>query len=104
MLVFAATASTPLQVVQLSGAILVLGAFACAQYGFMHPRSLSYLVMNVAGAGMLAVLAAMGRQYGFLLLEAVWTVVSVTSLVQELSRRRPSAALRSRERPMRAAD
>jgi len=52
----------------------------------------SYLVVNIVGAGVLAVLAAIGRQYGFLLLEAVWTVVSVVSLVQLLLSRRAGEA------------
>jgi hypothetical protein len=87
----ATTATTAEQVLQIVGALLILLAFTGAQAGIVQPRSLSYLVLNVIGAGTLAVLAAMGRQYGFLLLEAVWTVVSLTSLAQVLARRRAAA-------------
>ena len=92
----AASTTTPAeQAVQIVGAILVLLAFTGAQVGIVQPRSLSYLVLNVVGAGTLAVLAALGRQYGFLLLEAVWTIVSVTSLAQLLARRRALARNRT---------
>ena len=88
----ASTASTTEQVVQVAGALLILLAFTGAQVGIVQPRSLSYLVLNVLGAGTLTVLAAIERQYGFLLLESVWTVVSVVSLAQLLLSRRAGAA------------
>jgi hypothetical protein len=79
------------QTLQIIGAILILVAFTGAQVGIVQPRSLSYLVLNVLGAGTLAVLAALGRQYGFLLLETVWTIVSVISLGGLLLNRRAGA-------------
>jgi hypothetical protein len=82
------TPSVTEQVVQIAGALLILLAFTGAQIGLVQPRSVSYLVLNVVGAGTLAVLAAIERQYGFLLLESVWTVVSVVSLAQVLLGRR----------------
>jgi hypothetical protein len=88
----ASTTSATEQIVQIFGALLILVAFTGAQVGVVQPRSLSYLVLNVVGAGTLAVLAAIGRQYGFLLLESVWTVVSVVSLAQILLERRRRAA------------
>jgi hypothetical protein len=86
------TASATEQIVQIVGALLILVAFTGAQVGVVQPRSVSYLVLNVVGAGTLTVLAAIGRQYGFLLLESVWTVVSVVSLVQILLARRVRVA------------
>ena len=50
--------------------------------------SLAYLVLNLVGAIVLAVDAALGRQWGFLLLEGVWAAVSALSLVR---RRSPSS-------------
>jgi len=43
-------------------------------------------VLNLVGSIVLAVLAAAESQYGFLMLEAVWAVVSAWSLRQELAR------------------
>ncbi len=39
-------------------------------------------MLNIAGAAVLGVLAWVERQYGFLLLEGVWAVVSLWGLVQ----------------------
>jgi hypothetical protein len=70
------------QLVQIVGALLILVAYAAAQLGAMDQHSRSYLVLNLAGSVVLAVLAWLERQWGFLLLESVWAVVSLWSLVR----------------------
>jgi hypothetical protein len=72
------------QLVQIVGAILILVAFAGAQAGRLDQRSLVYLILNLIGSAILAVLAAVESQLGFLLLEGVWAIVSAWSLAQEL--------------------
>ena len=72
------------QLLQLAGAILVLAGFTLAQVRVLDPQSLAYLVLNAVGAGILAVLAFEEQQWGFLLLEGVWTVVSLAGLVARL--------------------
>jgi len=79
------------QVVQVAGSLLILIAFGATQFGRMSPSSLVYLVLNLVGSAVLAVLAFEERQWGFLLLESVWALVSAWGLVQ-LSRGRPPAA------------
>ena len=74
------------QLVQIIGALLILVAFAGAQFGRLDQHSLSYLVLNLIGSVILAVLAGLDDQYGFLLLETVWALVSAWSLAQELRR------------------
>lgn len=77
------------QLVQVIGALLILTAFAAAQFGRLDQRSVSYLVLNLIGSVALAVLAAVEKQLGFLLLEGIWAIVSAWSLFEEL---RPSNA------------
>ena len=72
------------QITQIVGALLVLAGFAGAQFGRLSPHSIAYLVLNLVGSAILAVLAALDAQYGFLLLEGVWAVVSLFGLVAVL--------------------
>jgi hypothetical protein len=88
----AAGGDTTAQVVQVVGAVLILVAFAAAQLGRMDTSSPAYLWLNLVGSAILAVLAAIEDQYGFLLLEGVWAVVSLWSLMAVLRRRRRPAA------------
>lgn len=68
------------QLVQVIGAILILIAFAAAQFGAMDQHSRTYLLLNLVGSLILAVLAWRERQWGFLLLETVWSAVSLWGL------------------------
>ena len=68
------------QLIQIVGALLILVAFAAAQYGAMDQHSRTYLVLNFVGSLILAVLAWHERQWGFLMLESVWAVVSLWGL------------------------
>jgi hypothetical protein len=50
----------------------------------LDQRSYWYLWLNLVGAGALTVLAWHERQWGFLLLEGVWTLVTAWSLYGRL--------------------
>lgn len=75
--------------VQIAGAILILIGFIAAQRGLMSPQSALYLTLNLIGSAILAVLAALHSDWGFLLLEGVWALVSGWALI-ELARGRQS--------------
>lgn len=80
------------QIAQLAGAILILFAFAASQRGRMSPHSTVYLVLNLAGAAILTGVALEARDWGFLLLETVWAIVSAWGLVRVVRGRPPAAA------------
>ena len=58
----------------------------------MSPQSPVYLWLNLLGSSVLAVLAALDSDYGFLLLETVWAIASAYGLVDLARGRRPGAA------------
>lgn len=75
-------------VIQVFGSLLVLAGFALAQWGVLNLKSVLYLALNTAGSLVLAVDAIVERQWGFLLLEGVWAIVSAIGLVAALKKRR----------------
>lgn len=75
------------QVIQIIGSLLVLAGFALAQRGALDQKSPAYLTLNLVGSAVLAVEAVVGQQWGFLLLEGVWAIVSAVSLVGVLRAR-----------------
>ena len=70
------------QIVSVLGAVLILLPFAASQLGRMSTASVPYQLLNLIGSGALAVVAVMERQYGFILLEVVWAVMSIVGLVR----------------------
>ncbi|MEO6944418.1 MAG: hypothetical protein ABI053_06880 [Lacisediminihabitans sp.] len=68
-------------VIQISGSLLVLTGFALAQWGVLDQKSLWYLILNTVGSTVLAINAVFEQQWGFLLLEGVWALVSAVSLI-----------------------
>lgn len=71
-----------IQIVSLVGSLLILTAFSANQLGRMNATQRSYTLLNLVGAAILAVVALLEEQWGFLLLEAVWTLVSLYALVK----------------------
>jgi hypothetical protein len=68
------------QIVSFVGALLILGAFAANNLGKLATQSIAYQVLNLIGAGCLTFTAWVGHQYGFVLLEGSWTLLSVWGL------------------------
>jgi uncharacterized membrane protein YccC len=80
------------QILQIGGAILIVLAFVAAQKGALSPHSLNYLVLNLVGSVILTVVALLDSDWGFLLLESVWALVSAWGLAQLARGRTPDAA------------
>jgi ABC-type uncharacterized transport system permease subunit len=73
-----------IQAVSVLAALAVLVAYAANQLGLIGPSNLSYTLLNLFGALILASIAVIEAQWGFLLQEGVWTLVSLLALVKLL--------------------
>jgi hypothetical protein len=69
------------QATEVAGAVMILAAYALAQFRGLDRHGAPYLFLNVAGGAILAVLAGIHLQWGFFLLQAVWTLVALWGLV-----------------------
>jgi len=74
------------QLIQVVGSLLILVPFGLSQMGRLDARSRSYLLLNLTGSLTLAGDAAAGSQFGFLLLEGAWAIVSAIGLIRALGK------------------
>ena len=81
-----------LQVISVVGALAILAAFAANQFGRLDPSRLTYQAMNLLGSGVLTAIAVIERQWGFILLEGVWALMSLWGLVAILRGGEPRPA------------
>ena len=92
------------QVVQIIGAMLILSAYIASQQNRMRLDSVQFLGLNMVGAAILTVVAAVNGDIGFLLLEGVWAWVSARGfrralkLEQEAKRAKSAKGRSSRPR------
>ena len=63
--------------VSVFGALIVLAAYVANQLRWIGPSNLSYALLNFFGTGILAVIALVEKQWGFLLLEGAWALISL---------------------------
>ncbi len=59
----------------------MLVAYVASQFGYLSAKGLAYALANIVGSGILAVVATLEAQWGFLLLEGAWASVSFVAAV-----------------------
>ena len=74
-----------IQAVSVAGAVLILVPFAASQFGKLATTSLAYQLMNLIGSAALTAVAVIESQYGFILLEGTWAIVSAAGLARVVS-------------------
>ncbi len=62
----------------------MLAAYVLSQMGRLRSDRLPYLLMNFVGAALLTVDAVRAMQWGFILLEGTWALVTVPALLRAL--------------------
>lgn len=70
------------QVLSVLGSLLILGAYFALQRGRLRAEQRSYSALNFVGAAVLAYVAVMERQVGFILLEGTWALLSVPGMLR----------------------
>ena len=72
--------STLIQVFSLTGAALVLIAYAGQQFGHVATETRTYQMLNLLGGTCLFVAAVGTRTWGFIILEGSWALASAYGL------------------------
>jgi hypothetical protein len=72
------------QAISVIGALLILGAFAANLLRWMKTSNLWYSLLNFVGSAILMVIAIIDQQYGFILLEGTWALVSLWGIIAAL--------------------
>jgi hypothetical protein len=71
-----------IQLISLAGSLAVLAAYLASQARWMPATSGRYLALNFAGSAILSGVAVVEAQWGFLLLEGVWALISLWGLLR----------------------
>lgn len=81
------------QIVSMVGCFLILAAFAANTFGWLPTQSYRYQWLNLLGAICLTYTAVVGKQYGFIVLEGCWGLVSIVTLFQMLMQKKNQESL-----------
>lgn len=69
------------------GVFQILLAFILNITGKINTKDLSFILLNLTGAGMACLASILMKYVPFIVLEAVWTLVSLISLINYIKRK-----------------
>ncbi len=81
-----------IQASSIAGALTILLAYAANQFGWTDASNLSYQLANLLGSAILTVVAVIEVQFGFILLEGAWALISLWGIVRILRGKPPETA------------
>ncbi len=70
-----------------TGAALVLFAYAAQHFGRLSAKGAAYLMLNFVGGIFLCWVAVSTKQLGFILMEGAWVLISLSGLWRLLRKR-----------------
>lgn len=70
-----------LQAISVLGALAILAAYAANQFGWTDASNLPYQIANLLGSMILVVVAVIEVQWGFIILEGAWAVISAWAIL-----------------------
>lgn len=80
------------QLIQIVGALLNMGAFALLHFEIAPSSALRYLIPNWFGSVLLVISAYADSQWGFLMLEGAWVVVTGWAIAARITGRKSRTA------------
>jgi hypothetical protein len=75
------------QVISIIGAVLILVAYAALQLNRLQADTVAFQTLNLFGGIFLCITAVAMLQYGFILVEGLWAVLSAAGLWRVVTRR-----------------
>ena len=81
---------TPIDIVGITGAILVVGAYFLNQVGRLQSESLTFPVVNMIGAGLIVWSLLYDFNAGAFFIEASWVLISLIGIIRHFINRRKS--------------
>jgi len=76
------------QVISIAAAIMILAAYAANHLKWFDRDNIVYIILNLVGSAILAVIAARSPQagIGLVVVEGSWSIISLVALIRVLTR------------------
>jgi len=65
-----------------AGVSLILIAYFCSSFGWLDGKGKPYFALNTVGAALACLASVMISYWPFVILEGVWTIVSLVALIK----------------------